>query len=51
MSAAHTMVLGWLAGNFSAPNVEKVARYMSKSLRIGGLKSCRALVIDAINAA
>jgi len=33
---------------YSAEDIECAAKYMSKSLRIGGLKACRALVLEAI---
>jgi hypothetical protein len=33
---------------YSKDDVECAARYMSKSLRIGGMKECRALVLGAI---
>lgn len=33
---------------YTAQDIECAAAYMSKSLRIGGMKACRALVINAI---
>lgn len=42
-AATRAMVLGWLADHKG--DAEAVARFMSKTLRIGGLRSCRALVV------
>ena len=33
---------------YSKEDIECAARYMSKSLRIGGIAACRALVLNAI---
>jgi hypothetical protein len=35
---------------YTKEDIECAAKYMSKSLRIGGMKSCRALVLNAIAA-
>jgi hypothetical protein len=37
--------------NPTEADIESAARYMSKSLFIGGIKTCRALVIGAVKAA
>ena len=37
-----------LAGRSDAESIEAAARYMRDTLRIGGLRSCRALVMGAI---
>ncbi len=46
--AAHAMVRGWLGPHPTTEDIERVARYMRDSLRIGGLRSCRALVRGAM---
>lgn len=46
---AAQMIREWLAGNYSEERIEQVARYMSKTLRIGGLKACRELVLEVAN--
>lgn len=40
------MVKGWLVMHNG--DVEALARWMSKSLRLGGLKACRALISEAV---
>ena len=42
------MILRWLDGEKSEERIEVVAKYMSRVLRIGGIKDCRALVCGAI---
>lgn len=38
-------ILGWLA--LHQGNVEQLARWMRDSLRVGGLRACRALIQEA----
>jgi len=38
----------FLGGRRDQESIEAAARYMRDTLRIGGLKSCRALVMGAI---
>lgn len=45
-SKTKTMVLGWLAMHHG--DVEALARWMSRTLRIGGLVACRALIAAAV---
>lgn len=45
-NATREMVKGWLAKHNG--DVEGLARWMRDSLRIGGLKECRALVTAAV---
>ena len=40
----------FLAGRTDKESIEAAARYMSKTLRIGGLRVCRALVAGAVQA-
>ncbi|MGO8695969.1 MAG: hypothetical protein ACLQMF_20085 [Rectinemataceae bacterium] len=40
------MVRGWVAKD--GGDSERTARWMSKSLRIGGVKECRALIAEAM---
>lgn len=46
--AAQEMIRGWLDGDHGEDRVEAVARYMARTLRVGGLKVCRELVRAAI---
>lgn len=39
-------IIEWLAKD--GGDVEALARWMSRSLRIGGLKDCRALINEAL---
>jgi hypothetical protein len=48
--AAYEMIKRWLNNDHSNESVEIVARYMSKSLRIGNLRVCRALIRAALAA-
>jgi hypothetical protein len=48
-NATRNMILGWLNGNHSDANIEELARWMASSLRIGGRKACRALVLEAVS--
>lgn len=48
--SAHAMIRGWVGANPSPEDIEHTARYMRDSLRIGGIKACRALVLGAIRA-
>lgn len=40
------MVQGWLAMHNG--DVEGLARWMRDSLRLGGIKTCRALIAEAV---
>jgi hypothetical protein len=40
------MVKGWLVKHNG--DVEALARWMRDSLNIGGLKACRALIVEAL---
>ena len=46
-AATKQMVREWV--EMYRGNVEAVARYMSRELRIGGMKACRALVQEALS--
>jgi hypothetical protein len=49
--SAHAMIRGWVGTDQPSPeDIERTARYMRDSLRIGGIKACRALVLGAIRA-
>ena len=41
------MVLDWIAKD--GGDVERTARWMRDSLRLGGLKACRAMIWDALS--
>lgn len=45
--ATRAMVREWLS--MHRGNVDGLARWMSRSLRIGGIKACRALVQEALS--
>jgi len=45
--SAMAMILEWLGPDYRKPDIERVAKYMSCTLRIGGIKACRALIIGA----
>lgn len=38
----------FLGNRYDSESIEAAAHYMSKTLRIGGLRDCRALVLGAI---
>jgi len=40
------MVLGWIAKDGGDP--ERTARWMRDSLRLGGIKACRAMIWEAV---
>ncbi len=42
------LILIWLDGDHSTENIERIARYMSRTLRIGGIKDCRELIQNAV---
>jgi hypothetical protein len=42
------MVRGWV--NLYKGDTERVARWMRDSLRLGGLKACRAIIDEAVAA-
>ncbi len=44
-NATKQMVLGWLAMHNG--DVSTLARWMSQSVRIGGVKVCRQMIIEA----
>lgn len=46
--SAHAMIIEWLGAEPTHAHMETVSRYMSKTLRIGGIKVCRALVLGAM---
>lgn len=47
--SAQAMIREWLdTDRPTAEDIERVARYMSTTLRIGGRAACRALVVGAI---
>ena len=46
--SSQELIRTWLNGDYSPVSIETVAKYMSKSLRIGGIKSCRNLVREAL---
>lgn len=48
--SAHERIMNWLNGDTSTESIEIVAKYMSCTLRIAGIRSCRALVKRAIEA-
>jgi hypothetical protein len=48
--SARAMILGWLGPDRGAESIDRVARYMRDTLRIGGIRVCRALVRGAIAA-
>ena len=45
--SAHAMIRQWIED--ARGDREAVARYMRDTLRIGGLRSCRALILGALN--
>lgn len=51
--ATRNMILNqWLAGKEpSLETIERLARYMSRELNLGGMKACRALVLEALEGA
>lgn len=48
--SAHAMIREWVGANPAPEDIERTARYMRDTLRIGGIKACRALVLGAIKA-
>ena len=46
-AATRRMVLEWVS--MHRGDTEAVARWMSRTLRLGGLKTCRALVVEALS--
>lgn len=44
-AATRSMVLGWLADHHG--DAEAVARFMSRTLRIGGIRICRKMIAEA----
>lgn len=42
------IIIKWLNGGRADEDVERVARYMSNTMRIGGIRPCRELVRLAI---
>lgn len=44
VNGSDELILSWLRDDRSTENVERVARYMSRTLRIGGMKSCREMI-------
>lgn len=44
-AATVTMVRGWLADHHG--DAEAVARFMSRALRIGGIRICRKMIAEA----
>ena len=44
-AAKKQMVLGWLAMHNG--DIEGLARWMRDSVRVGGLKTCRAMIVEA----
>lgn len=44
--ASKEMIRGWLAKHHG--DVEGVVKFMAYTLRIGGMKACRALVSEAL---
>ena len=48
-SGLREMVLSWLGDDRSTESIERVARYMSRTLRIGGMTSCRELVNKVVS--
>lgn len=48
--AAHAMIREWVGPDPTPEDIERTARYMRDSLRIGGIRVCRALVLGAIKA-
>lgn len=47
----YAMIREWLNGQTDERSVFCCARYMSQTLRIGGMKVCRRLINEAINSA
>lgn len=50
--SARAMIRGWLRAGIESVmvgDVERVALYMSRTLRIGPLSACRALVLAAVD--
>lgn len=46
--SAMEAIRGWLGPEPGPEDIERVARYMSLTLRIGGMRICRALIEGAI---
>lgn len=49
-ASAREMIRGWLGPNPTDDDIERVARYMRATLRIGGLMITRELVRAALGA-
>ena len=49
-ASAREMIRGWLGSNPTDYDIERVARYMRTTLRIGGLMITRELVRAALEA-
>lgn len=45
---AREMVRGWLGGRTDDAAIEHTARWMARTLRLGGLRACRELVVEAV---
>jgi len=46
--AAREMIREWLNGQTDERSIFCTARYMSQTLRIGGMKACRKLIAEAL---
>lgn len=48
MTNANDMLIEWLGDDRSAAAIERLALYLSRTLHIGGIRACRALVLEAL---